>query len=113
MLDVGLKPLCQFQFEFYRADFAFPQEKIIVEADGKQWHSTPKQKRSDKRRQRWLEKDGWKVLRFTGSEIFNNASECAEIIKREVLKHEASKHSTSFHKRRNRTVRRRSKNRYY
>ena len=57
----------------YRLDFAMlpaPDEKIVIEADGHQYHErTPEQAKRDRRRDRSATLNGWTVLRFTGSEI--------------------------------------------
>jgi hypothetical protein len=49
----------------YRADFANPVKKIILECDGKEWHNTEK----DYARDLALYKEGWKTFRITGSEL--------------------------------------------
>ncbi len=66
-----------------RLDFAFPKAKIAVEIDGHNFHEkTVKQSTRDKSRDRRLAGDGWTTLRFTGSEVFANATECvAEVLK--------------------------------
>jgi hypothetical protein len=53
--------------------------KIIVEVDGHDYHErTKEQAARDRQRDRDLMLDGYKVIRFTGSEIYNNHSKCAE-----------------------------------
>lgn len=65
--------------------FSFPSEdtpvKIAVECDGHEFHEKTKQQAArDKRRDRELTKMGWSVVRFTGSEVFNDPKKCiAEI----------------------------------
>jgi REase_MTES_1575 len=61
----------------YRLDFAYPEAMVGVEIDGREFHSTPEQKAADKVRQDRLESGGWKILRFTGSEVYRDAPECA------------------------------------
>lgn len=56
----------------YRIDLTLPAYKIAIECDGKAFHSTPKQKAHDQRKNRYLRKHGWKVLRFTGKAINGN-----------------------------------------
>lgn len=52
--------------------------KIIIECDGHQFHEkTAYQVQHDKSRDRELQKAGFKVLRFTGSEITRNPLQCA------------------------------------
>ncbi len=60
----------------YRADFAIPSKKIVFEIDGHDYHKTKEQRTNDTRRERNLQKAGWKVIRFTGSEIYNNLDKC-------------------------------------
>lgn len=50
-------------------DFAFPQIKLIVEADGEVFHTAPKQMAKDINRDKQLNQMGWTVLRFKDSEI--------------------------------------------
>lgn len=75
----------------YRADFlihdcSYPLEIqrprwMVVECDGHDFHEkTKEQAKHDKRRDRYFQSQGHKVLHFTGSEIWNDASACAEEI---------------------------------
>ena len=80
----------QFQVSSYRVDFAlFCQSeravKVIVECDGHALHErTKEQAQKDKSRDRDLQSLGYKVIRFTGSEIYRDpfaaASEVLEIV---------------------------------
>lgn len=67
----GLFPQFQYEIGKYRADFAFEDIKLVVECDGAEWHSTDEQKKNDKERDEYMINLGWKVLRFSGSEIHN------------------------------------------
>ena len=63
-----------------RADFLLYLEskdtKIIIECDGHDFHEkTKEQARKDKQRDRFLIQNGFFVLRYTGSEIFQKESE--------------------------------------
>lgn len=52
---------------------------MIVECDGHDFHErTKEQARHDKKRDRFFQSKGYKVLRFTGSEIWANPEECAD-----------------------------------
>lgn len=70
----------------YRLDFAiFCQKgKINIECDDLKWHSQPKQRAKDKKRDRWLKKRGWTVLRFGGEEIKNNTESCVKLLKQAI-----------------------------
>lgn len=63
--------------------------KFAIECDGHDFHEkTKEQAANDRRRERVLMINGYHVIRFTGSEIFDNAKACAseafEIIERRV-----------------------------
>jgi very-short-patch-repair endonuclease len=69
----------------YMADFLVTHAiygkvvKIIVECDGHDFHEkTKEQARHDKARDRFLVLQGYRVLRFTGSEIHRDANACAQ-----------------------------------
>lgn len=52
---------------------------LAIECDGHNYHNKTKdQARHDRKRDRWLQKHGWQVVRFTGSEIHEDAHACAE-----------------------------------
>ncbi len=51
--------------------------KFIVEIDGHEHHKTKEQRYDDYRRERYLIRMGYIVLRFTGSEVFVNPQSCA------------------------------------
>lgn len=77
----------QIEFGNYRTDIAImdatePFEKarvMIVECDGHDFHErTKEQARRDKKRDRFFQSMGIKVLRFTGSEIWADPDQCAE-----------------------------------
>lgn len=53
----------------YRIDLALPESRLAIECDGKAFHSTKEQKAHDYRKNAYLRKNGWKVLRFSGSRI--------------------------------------------
>ncbi|NJP37900.1 DUF559 domain-containing protein [Bacillus luteus] len=68
----------------YRADFLIKvialnkPYNFIVECDGHEFHEkTKEQALRDKQRGRSLQKQGYQVIRFTGSEIYRNASTAA------------------------------------
>ena len=55
----------------YIADFCDHSAKLIVEVDGAQ-HGEPKGLAADKRRTRWLEPQGYLVLRFWNHDVLTN-----------------------------------------
>jgi very-short-patch-repair endonuclease len=68
----------------YYLDFGFPDIKLAIECDGRDFHSTPTQIRNDLRRQGELEQLGWCVLRFTGSQINTSPRSCAQAIQNQI-----------------------------
>lgn len=84
MCREGLSPVPQFRIEDYIADFAFPDVKIAVEADGAAYHTGERKERDRKRDWRLKTRFGWTVMRFYGSTIYTKAGSCAHVIKREV-----------------------------
>lgn len=81
----------------YRADFLITAKfctsdcspKIVVECDGHDFHERTKEQASrDKRRDREMVSDGYTVLRFTGSEIFRDATACASEVSKILKKAE-------------------------
>ena len=52
--------------------------QVVVECDGHEFHErTKQQSQHDKRRDRFMQKEGFQVLRFTGSEIVKDPYACA------------------------------------
>jgi very-short-patch-repair endonuclease len=49
---------------------------VVVELDGHEYHKSKEQRTSDAKRQRWFEARRIRVLRWTGSEVHQNAQEC-------------------------------------
>lgn len=54
----------------YSVDFACPAVKLVIEVDGPS-HDTPEQAEFDAARTEYLEREGWRVIRFTNSEIYD------------------------------------------
>jgi very-short-patch-repair endonuclease len=53
---------------------------LIVEIDG-DYHLTKEQRIEDKKRQNWLEQNGYTVLRFTNNQILFDIDKTIETIK--------------------------------
>ena len=71
LVDSGMRaPLKQFQAPWLepidgRVDFAYPEEKIVIEADSRRWHGLFNAFDVDRRRDIAAQLAGWIVLRFT------------------------------------------------
>lgn len=90
-----VRPQLEFKINnsLYRVDFAIATSvlgeprRVIVECDGHDFHERTKEQAAyDKKRDRDFLAYGYTVLRFTGTEIYKNARECAQ----EVVKYVAS-----------------------
>ncbi len=80
----------QYPASGYFIDFAIVDKKIAIEIDGHDYHKTIEQRTHDSKRDRDLDLEGWRILRFTGSEVRRDAEGCA---KRATIE-ESSKIST-------------------
>lgn len=65
----------------YIVDFINLERKIIIEVDGGQHLENKK----DKLRDRWLEEQGYEVLRFWDNEVFNNIEGALGVIREKLL----------------------------
>lgn len=61
----------------YRLDFAIVDKQLAIEVDGHAYHSSRQQREHDAKRDRFLMAKGWRVVRFTGSEVHRDAMACA------------------------------------
>lgn len=73
----------QFRNGIYQYDFAFPKQKIDVEIDGGT-HLNEKVKKIDERRDEFSRQSGWKVIRFTASQVKQDVIKCIDILKKHL-----------------------------
>ena len=71
-----------------RVDFLFPEWKLIVEVDGRQWHTREQAFEQDRARDNAAAAAGWRVLRFTYRMVVDRPEECVAMI-RQVAAHAA------------------------
>ncbi len=76
-----VQPTVEIGSQQFRPDFACLDEefdiKIAVELDGHDFHERTKdQAARDKQKDRAFASAGWRVLRFTGSEVYESAESC-------------------------------------
>ena len=71
----------------YVADFACMASKLLIEVDGEQ-HGEDQNVARDDARTRWLNAEGYRVIRFWNNEILNNIDGVMEVIYAAV--HDAS-----------------------
>ncbi len=71
----------------YIADFACVTAKIVIEVDG-EYHNKPQQQQDDLWRTNFLERNGFRVIRFSNDEVIYNLSAVINYIKEELSKTE-------------------------
>jgi DNA helicase II / ATP-dependent DNA helicase PcrA len=82
MRAISLMPVPQYGIGTYRVDFAFPDRRLAVEADGRAWHDAQR----DAARDEHLHRLGWEVLRLPGSEIHRNPAAAADRVRSALLR---------------------------
>lgn len=80
----GYRVITQYPCGPYRIDLALPDYGIAIECDGEAYHSTPEQKRHDRRKDNYLRKHGWSVMRFKGSQINGQMPKVIARIERKI-----------------------------
>lgn len=78
LLRKGIDFIEQADIGPWSCDFLLPEHAIVIEADGEYWHSDPKTKRKDRRKDLWLQSKGFMVLHFDGKTITQSADHCVE-----------------------------------
>jgi very-short-patch-repair endonuclease len=63
------KPTANHEIAGRRRDFAWPDQRLVVETDGYRYHASRTAKRRDNRRDRELTAVGWRPVRFTYEEV--------------------------------------------
>jgi very-short-patch-repair endonuclease/intein/homing endonuclease len=74
----------------YPIDFAIPNLRIGIEADGEAFHSNEKQVTHDKERDMKLSQSGWTILRFKDSEIEEQVERVMSSIVKTIMQKEQS-----------------------
>ncbi|MCB0995380.1 MAG: DUF559 domain-containing protein [Acidimicrobiales bacterium] len=64
-----------------RIDFAYPLLRIVIEVDGRRWHSRDSTWERDLERDRVAQLEGWLVLRFSYDEVTERPDEVAATIR--------------------------------
>ncbi|WP_047548031.1 vitamin B12 dependent-methionine synthase activation domain-containing protein [Psychroserpens sp. Hel_I_66] len=67
----------------YIADFICLKQSLIIEIDGL-IHQLPENKISDEERTKWLNNNGYRVIRFTNDDVLSNLENVLESIKTEL-----------------------------
>ncbi|MEC0275746.1 endonuclease domain-containing protein [Peribacillus frigoritolerans] len=80
------KVTAQYPMSPYRLDLALPEYRIAIECDGRAYHSSPKQKAHDRKRDKYLRSKGWITLRFSGRTINRNMGTVIQRVESEIQK---------------------------
>lgn len=64
-----------------RVDFAYPVERLIIECDGRRWHTAFESFEVDRRRDNTAQLAGWRVLRFTWGDVTRSAPHVVHAIR--------------------------------
>lgn len=79
----GFIALRQYQIGKYYSDFYYPDFNIVLEVDGKKFHSQSVDFAHDRKRDEFMNKQGYKIVRVSGSMIYKNVAgvlQCLPII---------------------------------
>ena len=85
----GYKFRRQHGIDAYIVDFFCHAASLVIELDGGV-HDDPEVKKQDAERQRFLEENGYRVLRFKNEEVTNDIFKCLEKIRRHLSEHPSS-----------------------
>jgi very-short-patch-repair endonuclease len=69
-----------------RVDLAYPAARLVIEADGRRWHSGRADFESDRERGNLLAARGWTVLRFGWDDVRRRGDQVVDAVQR-VLEH--------------------------
>lgn len=76
MKEAELHPTPQHIIGPFIADFAFIEQKLVVECDGDYWHSLPERQAKDRQKDGYLKKTGWRIIRLSETDIKLSATDC-------------------------------------
>lgn len=80
----GIKFKRQHPIGPYIVDFVTLENMLVVEVDGGQ-HNEPLMMEEDKERTAWLEKKGYRVLRFWNTDVLTNIEGVYEVIRQALV----------------------------
>lgn len=99
LIEKGHEVFCQEQCGIYRIDLTLHNRnrKIAIECDGEAYHSSEEQLAHDRKKDAFLKKNNWIVLRFSGSEIYRDRERCIQMVEKNLM---TKKDRKKFRKRR-------------
>jgi Protein of unknown function (DUF559) len=79
-MPIGQFPFPGRQFVEGCVDFAYPEAKLILETDGRRWHSRIREITRDRERDLEAARHGWQTLRFLYEHVVNDPADSAATI---------------------------------
>lgn len=76
LTDLGFNFESQKRIGQWLTDFYISDLNLVIECDGEYWHSLPDVIIRDKRKNAWLKKNGYKLIRLKESEIREDVEAC-------------------------------------
>ena len=68
-----------------RVDFAWPEQRLVVETDGFAFHADRRSYRDDRRRTNALVVAGWRVLRFSWEDVLHDPANVVQAVRTALL----------------------------
>lgn len=62
----------------YKCDFVDERSRVVIEIDGREFHSESGVFERDRRRQNWIALDGWLILRYAAVDVYRALDVCAD-----------------------------------
>src|SRR5262249_8495840 len=79
--EYGLhRPQTQVWFGNWRADFYYPEQRVVIETDGRLWHATAAARRRDARKTAELQEQGEVVLRLRWTDVVDAPAATADAV---------------------------------
>ena len=88
------EPVRQFRLGAHRFDFAWPEQRVVVETDGWQAHSGPHAFQADRTAANRLQLQGWTVLRFTWDDLARRPRDVAAAVRRALGRYRSAASAT-------------------
>lgn len=70
----------------YQIDIVLPHYRLAIECEGEEFHSSRKQEVRDRKKERYLQKQGYSVMRISGHQMNGNMKEVLKRINNKVTK---------------------------
>lgn len=78
--NLGIDYTEQEPMSSFSCDFFIPSARLVIECDGDYWHSLPKAKARDKRKDKWLAENNYNIVRLPEHKINKDIEWCKQQI---------------------------------